>query len=177
MPPCSVAQARLLQLWSWFNYLGYSDDYMPPWRFQFLLDRARYFAEHAKNAQREYLNFLSNAEREEFQELTAAQTVELEKSNIHIESARVNQVRLEVAASVESAKLADLTASDAHNRLETYAAFDRVCGSAHGYRSNVIVSDGLPARFRKRFPQRVGTALENVPVIGGLFSSSETQTG
>jgi hypothetical protein len=38
----------------------------------FLLDRARYFVEHAKNA-REYLNFLSNAEREEFQELTASE--------------------------------------------------------------------------------------------------------
>jgi tetratricopeptide (TPR) repeat protein len=88
------ARARLLQMEAGLNYLGYSDEYIPPWRFQFLLDRARYFVEHAKNAQREYLNFLSNAEREEFQELTAAQGVEMEKSNIRIETARVEQSKL-----------------------------------------------------------------------------------
>jgi hypothetical protein len=31
------AQARLLQIENGFNYLGYKDDYIPPWRFQFLL--------------------------------------------------------------------------------------------------------------------------------------------
>ena len=76
------AQARLLQIEHGFNYLGYKDDYIPPWRFQFLLERARYFSEHAKNAQRDYLNFLNNAEREEFQEQSAAQAVEMEKANV-----------------------------------------------------------------------------------------------
>jgi hypothetical protein len=60
------AKARLLQIEHGFNYIGYKDDYIPPWRFQFLLERARYFAEHAKSAQRDYLNFLNNAEHEEF---------------------------------------------------------------------------------------------------------------
>ena len=82
------AQARLLQIENGFNYLGYKDDYIPPWRFQFLLERARYFSEHAKNAQRDYLNFLNNAEQEEFQEQSAAQAVEMEKANVAIESAR-----------------------------------------------------------------------------------------
>ena len=76
------AQARLLQIEHGFNYLGYKDDYIPPWRFQFLLERARYFSEHAKNAQRDYLNFLNNAENEEFQEQSAAQAVEMEKANV-----------------------------------------------------------------------------------------------
>ena len=118
------ARARLLQMESGLNYLGYSDDYIPPWRFQFMLDRARYFAEHAKNAQREYLNFLSNAEREEFQELTAAQTVEMEKSNIRIETARVDQVRAEVETSKASAELAELSGRNASARLERYAEMD-----------------------------------------------------
>jgi hypothetical protein len=48
------ARPRLIQLEAGLNFLGYSDDYVPPWRFQFLLTRARYFAEHAKNAEREY---------------------------------------------------------------------------------------------------------------------------
>lgn len=124
------ARARLLQMESGLNYLGYSDDYVPPWRFQFLLDRARYFAEHAKNAQREYLNFLSNAEREEFQELTAAQNVEMEKSNIRVETARVDQVRLEVESSKASEELAALTAANAQARLDAYAAFDESADTA-----------------------------------------------
>jgi len=50
---------------------------VPAWRFQYLLDRARYFSEHSKNAQRDYLNFLNNAENEQYQEMSAAQNVEL----------------------------------------------------------------------------------------------------
>ena len=104
------AQARLLQIENGFNYIGYKDNYIPPWRFQFLLERARYFAEHAKNAQRDYLNFLNNAEHEEFQEQNAAQAVEMEKANVRIESARVAQVTAEVTAARESWKLAQRVA-------------------------------------------------------------------
>jgi hypothetical protein len=119
------ARTRLLQMESGLNYLGYSDDYVPPWRFQFLLDRARYFAEHAKNAQREYLNFLSNAEREEFQELTTAQNVEMEKSNIRLETARVDQVKLEVESAKASEELARLQAHNSEQRLTNYEEFDK----------------------------------------------------
>ena len=119
-----TAQARLEQLRAQFNYLGYSDDYVPPWRFQFLLERARYFAEHAKNAQRDYLNFLNNAEHEEFQELSAAQGVELEKSNVRIETARVDQVRLEVQAAFESKTLAEDVSENAVKRFEDYLEMD-----------------------------------------------------
>ena len=54
-----TALAKATQIGRDLNYLGYRDDYVPPWRFTFLLERARYFTEHAKNAQREYLNFLA----------------------------------------------------------------------------------------------------------------------
>jgi hypothetical protein len=94
-----MVHAKLRQIAANLNYLGYSDDYIPPWRFHYLLERSRYFAEHAKNAQRDYLNFLSNAENEELQEMRRAQNVELEKANIQIETARVDQAAKEVAAS------------------------------------------------------------------------------
>jgi hypothetical protein len=118
-----TATARLEQLKAGFNYLGYLDSYVPPWRFQFLLERARYFAEHAKNAQREYLNFLSNAEREEFQELSASQNVAMEKSNVRIETARIEQMQLEVAAVQQSVVAAELTATNAGKRLEASVGF------------------------------------------------------
>jgi hypothetical protein len=118
------AQARLLQLDAGLNYLGYRDDYVPPWRFEFLLSRARYFAEHAKSAQRDYMNFLANAEREEFQELSAEQAVVLEKSSIRIETARVDQCSLEVEAAQQSKELSDLVALDAAERQRAYKRFD-----------------------------------------------------
>jgi Tc toxin complex TcA C-terminal TcB-binding domain/PKD domain len=125
-----TAVARLEQLKAGFNYLGYLDTYIPPWRFPFLLERARYFAEHAKNAQREYLNFLGNAEREEFQELSASQNVEMEKSNVRIETARVDQVLLEVQAAKESANLADLHAKNAAEAFKEYLDYDRAADEA-----------------------------------------------
>jgi hypothetical protein len=125
-----TAIARLEQLKAGFNYLGYLDTYVPPWRFPFLLERARYFAEHARNAQREYLNFLGNAEREEFQELSASQNVEMEKSNVRIETARVDQVLLEVQAAKESADLASLHAGHAAEAFRDYLDYDRVADDA-----------------------------------------------
>lgn len=118
------ARSRLLQMELGLNYLGYRDDYTPPWRFTLLLDRARYFVEHAKNAQREYLNFLTNAEREEFQEQTAAQNVEMEKSNVRIDSARVDQATGELEAAKASSELAQLAAANAQTRLAGYTEFD-----------------------------------------------------
>ena len=117
------AQARLVQIWKGFNYLGYRDDYVPPWRFQFLVDRARYFSEHAKNAQRDYLNFLGNAESEELKEMSAAQNVEMEKANVQIEAARVHQARTEVTSSEKSLELAELNATDAQQRVDKYSKF------------------------------------------------------
>ncbi|HEU4713466.1 MAG TPA: PKD domain-containing protein [Pyrinomonadaceae bacterium] len=134
-----MATARLEQLKAGFNYLGYLDTYVPPWRFQFLLERARYFAEHAKNAQRDYLNFLSNAEREEFQELAATQNVEMEKSNVRIETARVEQVRREVATAQASAELARLANRNASARLSRYIVFDK--------RADKLVGTGRSAKL------------------------------
>ncbi len=119
------AQSRLLQIWNGFNYLGYRDDYVPPWRFPYLLDRARYFSEHAKNAQRDYLNFLNNAENEEYKELSASQNVELEKANVQIETARVDQAAKEVAASKESVMQAQVNMDDAQKRVDNYSTFDQ----------------------------------------------------
>ena len=119
------ANARLVQLQADFNWLGYRDDYVPPWRFQFLLERGRYFAEHAKQAQRDYLNFLSTAEREELQQKSAEQAVALENANIAIEDARVEQATAEHEAARIGEELSKLTAQNALARENNYKEFDR----------------------------------------------------
>jgi hypothetical protein len=148
------AQARLLQIENGFNYIGYKNDYIPPWRFQFLLERARYFSEHAKNAQRDYLNFLSNAEREEFQELSAAQAVEMEKANVQIESARVAQVTAEVTSARESWELAQGVAANAQRRFKVYSNLDEHLRDLEG--------DSLRSSQRKNLANyALGAATQN----------------
>ncbi len=158
-------QARLLQIEHGFNYLGYKDDYIPPWRFQFLLERARYFSEHAKNAQRDYLNFLSNAEREEFQEQSAAQAVEMEKANVRIETARGNQVGLEVAAAQRSMVLAELTKMNAQSRIAKYKEFDEYADSLF-HIGGVDPTEGVSNIANEIFPQLTVAAT----AVGDLFS-------
>jgi hypothetical protein len=119
------ANARLVQLRADFNWLGYTDDYVPPWRFQFLLERGRYFAEHAKQAQRDYLNFLSTAEREQLQQNSAEQAVALENANITIEEARVAQATAEHEAARLGKELSQLTSENALERDNNYRDFQR----------------------------------------------------
>lgn len=156
-----TATARLEQLKAGFNYLGYQDTYVPPWRFQFLLERARYFAEHAKNAQRDYLNFLSNAEREDSQELSVAQNVEMEKSNIRVETARVDQVRLEVESAKASQKLAQDTAQNANARHARYEELDK--------RADDLAGTGKSASLLKDFYTYTSIGGLIGKATGGLF--------
>jgi enhancing lycopene biosynthesis protein 2 len=91
-----------------------------------MLERARYFSEHAKNAQRDYLNFLNNKENEGFQEKSAAQAIEMEKANVGIETAREHQAQAEFVAAMNSAELANIILSNAQGRLNAYKEFDRI---------------------------------------------------
>jgi len=169
-----LATAKLEQIKAGFNYLGYPPDYVPPWRFSFLLDRARYFAEHAKNSQRDYLNFLNNAEHEEFQEQSAAQNVEMEQSNIKIETARVDQAQAEVYASQASLDLANQTALDAQTRFENFLSFDTkmeeldldssILGGISGFVSGFL--EGGPA---------AGAIKGDVDFLQGIVKAQESQ--
>ena len=111
------ATGRLHQLNAGLNYLGYSDDYVPPWRFHHLLERARYFTAAAKTNQSDYLSFLTNAEQAEYQELTAAQQVAGARQNTRIEAARVEEARSEVEAAIASRELAEMVKQHAQERM------------------------------------------------------------
>ncbi|MEW6517223.1 MAG: PKD domain-containing protein [candidate division FCPU426 bacterium] len=119
------AKARLRQLEAGLNWLGYSDQYVPPWRFQYLLERARYFASHAGQVQSLYLNSLNIAEKEELQEKTAGQNVVIEQANVNVETAKLRQTNLQFAAAQASTQLATLVAQNAQQRLMNYRAFDQ----------------------------------------------------
>ena len=115
--------ARLAQLDAELNWFGYRDDYLPPWRFQFLLERARYFANHARQLQSTYLSFLGSAEREEQQERSAAQNIALENNNVAVDTKRLEQSRLELFNAHQHAQAQSLHAHNASDRLNEYRSF------------------------------------------------------
>lgn len=160
----SEARSRLLQIEAGLNFLGYHPDYVPVARFQFLLDRARYFAGHAKSAERDYLNFRRSAEDENLKEITAAQGVALEKSNIQVEDARIDQTRLEAEAANQSKGLADLVSRNASSRRAHYALFNN--------RADALADDAMTGAWISAGGQVAGSALSgavagaSLPVIG-----------
>lgn len=135
------AYARLHQLDSGLNWLGYRDDYVSPWRFQYLLERARYFATHASQVQSLYLNFLSNAEKEEAQEKTASQNVVMELANVDLETSKLRQSNLQFAAAQASTQLSKLVAQNAQTRYSNYLDFDQKMDQlAEDYMDHVLSS-------------------------------------
>ncbi len=55
---------RLIQLDNKLNYLGYSDDYIPVWTYEYLDLQARNFINIAKQHEGAYLNFLESRDRQ-----------------------------------------------------------------------------------------------------------------
>jgi hypothetical protein len=119
------AKARLEQIESGLNYLGYSDNYVPPWRFDYLLTRARALANNAKNAERDYLNFLRAAEEEDLRETEAGQVVSSERWSAITDRARVVQACLAALAAKGAAELAEKAAANARSRVFSYEGLDR----------------------------------------------------
>src|SRR5262249_52502488 len=82
-------------------------------------------------------------------------------------TARVEQVKLEVESAKASDELAQLAAQNAHDRFETYTTFNN-------YANDIMDTNMAKAvgGFTNLLPENVSTLLENVPIVGGLFSSS-----
>ncbi len=171
-----AAKARLLQIAAKLNYLGYPDDYVPPWRFSYLIDRARYYTGHAKTTQSDYLNYLSNAEREEFHEQSEEQRVAQERQSVRTERARVDQSRRELEAAIESRELAERIHDDSlarlaeHDPLEILGSIVTAAGS--GASSGAAVAAvAIGAATGTAVLPGVGTAIGagiGVLIVGGL---------
>jgi tetratricopeptide (TPR) repeat protein len=72
-----------------FPLLSLSREQVPVFRFEYLQNVARYFAEHAIQAERTYINFKTSAEQEEFTRAMLENAVDLEAANEQLESKKV----------------------------------------------------------------------------------------
>jgi hypothetical protein len=111
---------------------------------------------------------VSNAEREQFQEQSAAQAVEMEKANVRIESARVEQVAAEITAARESWKMAQGVALNAQARLRAYTNLDQHLRNLEedSFRSSVKRS------FLNMFTSAFTTESNPGGLAGSVFSLS-----
>jgi hypothetical protein len=90
---------RLAQINGSFNILGYRDDMVPILRYPYLVNQAKMFAQLAIQAEKDFIQFLTNAEQESFNLLTAQQALAIAKANVRVEQARagVAKQRIELA--------------------------------------------------------------------------------
>ncbi len=119
-----VRQARVYQqmIHAGLNALGMPLDLIPIFRFRYLQAVARYFAEQAIKAEREYINFKSNSEQETAALLQLQQAEALAAEGVKLEHRRADEALAELALTVKSRQLAQERVINAQERLAQYAA-------------------------------------------------------
>jgi tetratricopeptide (TPR) repeat protein len=100
-----LAQANLQNIASGIDVplLSLDREQIPVFTFEYLQNVARYFAEHAIQAERTYINFKTSAEQEEFTRSMLENAVDLERANETLE-----QKKVQIAADQKAAMDANL---------------------------------------------------------------------
>jgi hypothetical protein len=102
------------------NVLGLPLDLVPVFRFRYLQAVARYFAEQAIKAEREYITFLSSSEQETASQLQLQQSVDLASATVELEHRRIAEAQAEKKVAVASQTLAQTRVDNARTRREEY---------------------------------------------------------
>ncbi|MEV5539729.1 hypothetical protein AB0L13_23000 [Saccharopolyspora shandongensis] len=115
------ALARVQQLDSGLNWLGFPDDVVPihPWRY--LQTVAQYFANQAIQAERAYVNFASTAEKGELERLQLQQAADAQDAAAQVEQRRVDLASEQQHAAVLGAELAAERITSAEDAKQDYA--------------------------------------------------------
>lgn len=125
-----VRRARSYQLMihAGLNVLGLPLDLIPIFRFAYLQGVARYFAQQAIKAEREYINFMVNSERETSNLMQLQQAVELADATVDLETRRVEEANAQVEVARRSEDYAELRRQNAVQRRADYVnvSADRV---------------------------------------------------
>jgi tetratricopeptide (TPR) repeat protein len=114
-------RSRLLQLGAHLDFLGIPTDLVPIWSFDFLQNVARYFAQQAAQAEREFINFQDRAENEALTQQQLQQTAA--QADAERELARQQREAADAERSVYQAgvSLAALRRQNAQQNRSSYA--------------------------------------------------------
>ena len=103
-----------------FPLLSLAREEAPVFTFEYLQNVARYFAEHAIQAERAYISFKTSAEQEQFQRSMLQNAVDLEEMNEVLEDKKLEIARQQRAAVNANWQYADLQAKNAKTLYDEY---------------------------------------------------------
>jgi tetratricopeptide (TPR) repeat protein len=117
-----VRQARVYEemIHAGLNVLGLPLDLIPIFRFRYLQAVARYFAEQAIKAERDYINFKSTSEQETASLMQLQQAEDLAKEGVELEKRRVEEAVTEQDLAAKSRDLAQERVDNATERRDQY---------------------------------------------------------
>ena len=115
-------RARLIQLAAGLDFLGMPTDIVPIWSFEFLQSVARYFAQQAVHAEREFIGFTDRGENEEFSRQQLEQQVALAGAEKELAKQQRMAAEAEQKAYDEAETLAETRALNAQANRNDYAA-------------------------------------------------------
>ncbi|MCK5146353.1 hypothetical protein KAR48_06325 [bacterium] len=100
------------------NYLGYTDQILPIWRYNYLQNVTKDFVQHAIQLEREYMNFRISAENETYSQNQLVQSVGLNKFNQLVEKYKVEQAAWNTVISKMNKKTAEIQREAAKAQIE-----------------------------------------------------------
>ncbi|MEM7218995.1 MAG: hypothetical protein AAF515_11570 [Pseudomonadota bacterium] len=116
------AESSLRAILGGINYLGYSEDLIPIHTWRYLQNVARYLTNQARQAERAYISFKDQAERDEFTRLTLKQSVDSQRAALDVEDRRVAASSAQRDVARRSRDLAQTRRDNAQARRDEYAA-------------------------------------------------------
>jgi hypothetical protein len=115
------ALAYLRQILHNINYLGFPDDIIPIHSWRYLQNVARFFAAQAVQAERAYITFKENSEKETFTRLTLEQAVDAQQAAVSVENQRVRVAQEQQRVAQLTAGVAALREQNAKDQRADFA--------------------------------------------------------
>lgn len=100
------------------NYLGYSEQFLPIWKYSYLASLARSFAQHAIQLEKEFVNFKVSAEGETYTNRQLLQSIQLNRFNQLVERYKAEQAAWQTAISKVNEKIAEIQRKAAKAQLD-----------------------------------------------------------
>ena len=162
-----------------FNILGFKDDFVPPFRFEALLNIANEFAQKAQSAERDLINFKQLFEQESFALMQAEQNLALSNADVSLEALNVDLAASNQTISVLQAEQAsrarqhytDLIAAGL-NDSEKAALFTAVAAASFSGLATIGSSVSGIAGVVSAIANPLGTVTDVVSAGGDLASGT-----
>src|SRR6266516_793626 len=159
------AHQELLMAGAGLNFLGYPDDYVPVWDYQFLRNAAGYFIREAKSLERDALTFLTSAENATEQQSLAQQQTSVASSGLALQKAKVAQEQTSLTIAQQSQELARFRVDNKKEQIAEFAR-DHPIATADGLTLGGVVGTTFDA---------LGSTLsELVGYVGSIFGWSKS---